>query len=185
MLILASESPRRRELLKRVYPEFEIRSADVTEISAGADLFSVPVQNAAAKAMKVAQAHPDALVLGADTVIIFDGKIIGKPRDIEDAKRILLGFSGREHSVVTGVALVRMGKNPVRVSYFEESKVKFKAIGENVVTGYLERVQVLDKAGAYAIQEHGNMIIEYYTGELENIIGLPLEKLATLINKYL
>ncbi|MBR2632480.1 MAG: Maf family protein, partial [Lentisphaeria bacterium] len=99
MLILASESPRRRELLGKIVEKFEVRSANIEEISAGTDPFYVPEHNARAKAQCVAEEYPEALVIGSDTVIVFEGKVIGKPRDIEDAKNILRSFSGKKHYV--------------------------------------------------------------------------------------
>ena len=181
MVILASESPRRRELLGSICKEFDICSSDTAEMSEGADIFLLPELNAKLKAAAVAKQHPDDLVIGADTAIIFEGRFIGKPRDIEDAKELLSGFSGKKHFVVTGVAVIREGKNPVDISYREISEIKFKEIDANTIERYLKLVNVLDKAGAYAIQEHGDMIIDNYSGELENIIGLPLQKLSEII----
>lgn len=177
MVILASESPRRRELLAQIINDFEVRSADIDEISAAADPFAVPELNARAKAACVAQKNPDALVIGADTVIIFENKVIGKPRDPDDARRILKAFAGKTHFTVTGVALRRIGKTPLDISYCEVSEVKFKQYTDNTIDRYLSLVHVLDKAGAYALQEHPELIIESYSGEAENIIGLPLLRL--------
>ena len=184
MLILASESPRRRELLGQICEKFEICSADIKEVSAGTDPFFVPEHNAVLKAADVAARHPGALVIGADTVIIFENRVIGKPRDLTDAEEILAGFSGKEHFVVTGVALKRVGENPVEISYIEKSVVKFKKIDTAVIRSYLARVNVLDKAGAYALQEYGNMIIESCSGESENVVGLPLIRLKNLLSRY-
>ena len=183
MLILASESPRRKELLSSICPEFEICSADVKEMSSGADIFLLPETNAKLKADAVAGLHPDALVIGADTAIIFENRFIGKPANRDEAKDLLMSFSGKKHFVVTGVALIRHGKNPLEVSYREVSEIEFKNIGSKTIDDYLEMVYVLDKAGAYAIQEHGSMLIDHYTGELENIIGLPLVRLKKLLRE--
>ena len=184
MLILASESPRRRELLGQICEKFEIRSADVKEISAGTDPFFVPEQNAVLKASCVAEKNPGALVIGADTVIIFENRVIGKPSDLQEAENILADFSGREHFVVTRVALIRTGPHPVKISYIEKSTVKFKEITRETIREYLTKVNVLDKAGAYALQEHGDMIIESCQGEAENVVGLPLKKLRELLEIY-
>ena len=185
MLILASESPRRRELLGSICKNFNICSADVKETSAGADLFLLTEVNASMKAKAVSNLHPDDLVIGADTAIIFENEFIGKPATLQDAKELLLRFSGRKHFVVTGVALMRQGATPVETTYHEVSEIQFKDIDSNTVDEYLKRVYVLDKAGAYAIQEHGSMLIDNYTGELENIIGLPLVRLKKLLQEYL
>lgn len=184
MLILASESPRRRELLRQICEKFEVCSADVREISSGTDPFFVPQHNAGLKASCVADKYPDALVIGADTVIIFEGQVIGKPRDLADAKRMLTAFSGKSHYVVTGVALKRTGKQPVDISYIEKSIVTFKETDASVIEEYLQKVNVLDKAGAYALQEHGDMIISTCAGEAENVVGLPLVRLQKLLRQY-
>jgi septum formation protein len=183
MVILASESPRRRELLASICKEFEICSADIEEMSEGADLFLLPELNAKLKAAAVAGKNPDHLVIGADTAIIFGNEFIGKPADIEDAVKLLTRFSGRKHCVITGVAVIRQGADPIEISYHEVSEIKFKEIDRKTIGEYLRLVNVLDKAGAYAIQEHGSMIIDSYTGELENIIGLPLKRLSEIISK--
>ncbi len=183
MLILASESPRRKELLSSICNEFTICSADVREMSTGADVFLLPEINAGLKARAVAEQNPDALVIGADTAIIFENRFIGKPGTLEEAKALLMSFSGKKHFVVTGVALVRCGTNPLEISYRETSEILFKNIGSRTVESYLEKVYVLDKAGAYAIQEHGSMLIDHYTGELENIIGLPLVRLKKILQE--
>ena len=177
MLILASESPRRRELLAKIVEKFEVRSANVEEMSAGADLFCVPEINAKLKAQAVAVNYPDRIVIGADTAIIFEDKFIGKPKDKADAERILLSFSGKRHSVVTGVAIVRCGNNPIDISFRDESYVAFKVVSIEDIRKYMTEVHVLDKAGAYAIQEHAELIIADFTGSLDNIVGLPTEKL--------
>lgn len=183
MLILASESPRRRELLGKIVEKFEVRSANVEEISAGADLFSVPEINARLKASAVAELYPDRVVIGADTAIIFDNSFIGKPKDIADAERILSSFSGKVHSVITGVAVIRCGSDPIDVSFRDESRVEFKRIDIDNIRRYISQVHVLDKAGAYAIQECSDIIIERYSGSLDNIIGLPTEKLKDILSE--
>ncbi len=177
-MILASESPRRRELLGRLTTSFAVESAQVTEIgpNEGLPAAQIPAANAERKASAVSLRHPDELVLGADTCIVFGDEIIGKPEDMEDARRILRLLAGREHLVVTGVALLRQ-KDGFRRVWSESSPVRFKPFCEAVMEKYLSLVPVLDKAGAYAIQEHGELIIEGFSGELENIIGLPLRRL--------
>ena len=184
MLILASESPRRRELLGRIIDDFEVRSANIEEISDGADPFYVPEINAKLKAQAVANDNPDTIVIGADTAIIFENKVIGKPKDSTDAEKILASFSGKTHSVVTGVAIIRTGSQNIDISFSEESLVSFKNISADDIKKYISQVSVLDKAGAYAIQEHSDLIIKSYTGSLENIIGLPLEKLQSHLSKF-
>lgn len=178
MVILASQSPRRRELLGELGFDFSVEVADAEESATGENLFDVPQENALRKARAVAAKHPLDTVIGADTAIIFEGRLIGKPENLAEAKNMLLAFSGKTHSVVTGVAVIDHGKETV---WREISQVKFKPISPADVERYLDAVPVLDKAGAYAIQSHREIIIESYSGELENIIGLPLKKLARII----
>ena len=178
-MILASASPRRRELLSSLGAVFSVITCDVPELNGVTKEFSaaaVPVENARRKAAAVAALYPDEIVLGADTVIIFEGEIFGKPRDNADAVRMLNAFSGKEHEVVTAVSLI--GKNAaLECSWSCVTRVKFKKLTPEIINNYLSVVNVLDKAGAYAVQEHGDMIIETVDGELSNVIGLPLERL--------
>ena len=182
-LILASKSPRRKELLQNCGVDFSVKTAPVTELTSFEPLSLLPQENALIKAMAVAEKEADSWVLGADTMIIFDGRAIGKPESISDAFEMLSRFSGRTHEVISGLTLVNKKKN-ITLSWSESSSVKFKTLTPEIIRNYLDKVEVLDKAGAYAIQEHGDMIVESYTGELENIIGLPLKKLLSLLTKY-
>lgn len=183
-LILASASPRRKELLAKCNVEFTVETADVRELDSGDDLEELPGKNAMLKAAQTAEKFPDALVLGADTMIIFDGRAIGKPENPEDAANMLKNFSGRTHSVITGMALVSKNRN-ICESWHCISEVLFRKLDAETIKEYLEKVYVLDKAGAYAIQEYGEMIVERFSGEIENITGLPLVKLQELLKKYL
>jgi len=183
-LILASASPRRRELLQSCAVDFTVKVAPVNELDRAEDLRHLPQDNALLKAQAVAVDHPQSLVIGADTMIIFDGKAIGKPADLDEAAAFLRAFSGKSHEVVTGVALICREKQICEV-WSEVSVVKFKTLSEAVISEYLRQVRVLDKAGAYAIQEHGELIVESFTGEVENIVGLPLKKLQDLLKKYM
>lgn len=176
-LILASESPRRRELLARLGVPFEIRTLPVREYRQG-DFPppELPVRNAGLKAERVAAKFPEHVVLGADTVIVFDGRIIGKPADAAEARRTLLELAGKTHCVVTGLALMRVcdGK---RIMWSESTRVTFKNYSARTADEYMKRVNVLDKAGSYALQEHGDMIVESVEGDPDNVVGLPLGRL--------
>ena len=179
MIILASQSPRRKELLARLVSDFEIVVPEVEEWVYADAPGALVMLNAALKATAVATSHPGATVIGADTVIAHNCRIIGKPRDLDEARGILKALSGKSHEVLTGVAFIRPDGSGER--YLERTKVVFKPYGDDVVEEYLRRVNVLDKAGAYGIQEHGDMLLDHYDGELENIIGLPLRRLAGLL----
>ena len=174
-LILASASPRRRELLSRLGIPFEVVVADVSEHEdPGTDPRVMVAHNAALKADWVAQRHPDAVVLGADTTVFLDGMAINKPRDLDEARSILRRLSGREHTVYTGVAVRRLGTG-LRIDQGVSSTVEFKAFGDAVIEDYVRLVNTLDKAGAYSIQEQTDMIIAGYRGSFSNIMGLPME----------
>ena len=175
--ILASESPRRRELLSRLGVPFEIRTLPVKEYRQG-DLppRELPVRNAELKAECVAARYPDCVVLGADTVIVFAGRIIGKPADVSDAESTLIELAGKTHCVVTGLALLR-ARDDTRIVWSECTRVTFKDYSASVAKEYMQLVNVLDKAGSYAVQEHGDMLVDRVEGDLDNVVGLPLGRL--------
>jgi len=182
-LVLASLSPRRRELLARLPYTFEVHSLPVREFADGElPAAELPLRNAEAKARAVAETFPGAAVVGADTVIIFDGRIIGKPRDAEDAFQTLSRLSGRTHEVVTGVALLRR-RDDLRTVWSESTRVTFKQLSGETIREYMKRVDVLDKAGSYALQEHGGMIVDNVDGDADNVVGLPLRRLAAELEK--
>lgn len=185
-MILASRSPRRKELLASCGVEFSIYDANVDELTAdsGVALEELPAYNAVLKARCVAMKFPSEMVLGADTMVICDGAALGKPDSPEESFRMLKRLSGKTHQVITGVALLCAENNVVEV-WSEVSQVKFKTLSDEDIIKYTTLVNTLDKAGAYAIQEHGELIVEKFDGELENIIGLPLVRLKTLLEKYL
>ncbi len=179
-LILASASPRRKELLARLEIPFTVQTSDAEERSEGPWMM-LALENAFAKAEEVAGRFPDSVVIGADTVIEFENRILGKPRDIEDAEKMLLAFSGKTHAVTTGCAVICKSRN-ICVRFAETSLVTFRTLSCEQIREYLSLVHVLDKAGAYAIQEHGDMIIARYEGDLDNIIGLPVTRLGETLN---
>lgn len=177
-IILASASPRRKELLENANMDFEIIVSRADEIDdQNADPCSVATENARLKASVVALENPNRLTLGADTVVAFTGKIYGKPKDLADAKRMLSELQGNTHSVFTGIcaAVADENKNLQVVCDAEESRVTFKKLTSEQIDEYLMVVNVLDKAGAYAAQEHGEMIIENIDGAFDNVMGLPVQ----------
>lgn len=174
-LILASASPRRRELLASLGVPFEVVVADITEHEEpSTDPRVMVTHNAALKADWVAARNPDAIVLGADTTVFIDGHALNKPRDLDDARAMLRRLSGRAHTVFTGVAVRCVGQ-AIRIDEGVASDVTFKVLDEPTIQMYLSRVNVLDKAGGYAIQEHGDLIVAGHTGSWTNIVGLPIE----------
>lgn len=182
-LILASASPRRRELLASLGVPFEVEVASVQEHEAeDADPRTLVRHNAALKADHVAARHPDAIVLGADTTVFVDGTVLNKPVDADDARRMLRLLSGRAHSVFTGLAW-RQAATAWREDGGVESRVFFRRLDEAAIDRYLSVAHALDKAGAYGIQEHGDIIIERWEGSLSNIIGLPLEETKAVLTR--
>ncbi len=175
MLLLASESPRRRELLRKAGIAFGIAVPEggVEELKEHADPRLLAKINAERKAAAVAERHPGKLVLGADTIVVCGGRIIGKPRDLDDAASILALLSGKVHEVITAVALICKDGN-IRDVWCETTRVHFRQLSDDDIAGYLRLVPVLDKAGAYAIQEYGERIVEAVEGDLDNVIGLPV-----------
>lgn len=173
-LILASASPRRRELLARLGVEFDVVVAEVQENEdARLDPRVMVAQNAALKADWVADRHPEAVVLGADTTVFIDGQTLNKPADLAQARAMLRRLSGRLHTVFTGVAL-RGRSRGLQLDGGAASDVTFRELTDGVIETYLRQVPVLDKAGAYGIQDRGEQLVAGYTGELDTIIGLPL-----------
>ena len=179
-VILASASPRRSALLREAGPAFASMRIVTSHVEEGGD----PLENAMRKAEAVAELNPQAIVIGADTVIRFEGETIGKPADLEDAKRILAKLSGRTHDVATGVC-VRCLEADILVRFEETTHVTFRTLTPEIIDKYIQAVNVLDKAGAYAIQEHGEDIIESIDGSLTNVIGLPVERLKETVEYLL
>lgn len=175
ILTLASGSPRRKMLLENIGYDVEVVKPRAEEIHY--ELFPpyTPVVNACIKADCAAERFPEKVIVAADTVIEFHHKILGKPSDIDEAEQMLLAFAGQTHEVITGVC-IQCRQQKVRIVFAETSEVTFKHIDKALVKSYFEKVNPLDKAGAYGIQSHGDMIIEGYTGEIENIIGLPVSR---------
>jgi len=179
-VILASQSPRRIELLKTVIKNFRVIPSKTDEVC---DIDLSPEENAVLlgreKATWVAKHHPHNLVIGADTMVVLKNKIIGKPTDAENARQILRQLSGQEHKVITGVAVV----HSKIFSAVSISHVRIKALTQNEINSYVESGEPMDKAGAYAIQGEGSFLVESYSGSYSNIIGLPMDLLKDLLQK--
>lgn len=168
-MILASASPRRKELLASMGIPFDIITADTEEATDG-EPRHVVMQNARLKAEAVQKNHPGRMILGSDTVVSIDGQVLGKPRDEEDAFRMLRALSGRKHKVYTGVCLIANGKADVRC---DETDVYFSALSDDEIRRYIATGEPMDKAGAYAIQGIAGMYVEKINGSFSNVIGLP------------
>lgn len=180
-LILASSSPRRIQLLREANFDPEVVRPEVTERSCD---FLTPSElarfNAKLKASAVAVLNPDAVVLGADTIVTLGSEIFGKPRDLDDAGRILHKLVGKTHEVITGIALIEpnVGRITLKAA---RSRVTFRTLSTAEIDAYLKIVNPIDKAGAYAAQESPNVIIERIDGSFTNVVGLPMELIRPLL----
>ncbi|MDT8902266.1 Maf family protein [Anaeroselena agilis] len=181
-IILASASPRREELLRQVGCAFTVITSGVEEDNdRGLPPVELAVAHALAKARDVAaKAGPGETVVGADTIVVLDGRVYGKPRDIADARRMLDELAGREHQVITGVAVVKGDK---AWTDFAVTAVRFRDYGPETIERYLSGGEPLGKAGAYAIQGAGALLVEGITGCYANVVGLPLVMLDKLLSR--
>lgn len=183
-LILASQSPRRAELLGLLGLEFAVMPSDAAEVEhTHLTPREVCLLNAWRKAHAVAKQHRDALVLAADTLVFLDREILAKPADLTDAERMLARLAGRTHQVVTGVCLLHQRAHRQRL-FAETTDVTFPPLDAARIRRYLAKVNPLDKAGAYAIQEHGPEIVESLDGSLTNVVGLPLDRLRRELEEW-
>jgi septum formation protein len=185
--ILASASPRRRDILSHLGLRFTVRVADVDEQSDEQNGAALVEQLARRKALAVAhtlteQQRPSTVVLAADTVVLDpDGRILGKPKDGEDARRMLCSLSGRTHSVVSGIAVCR---GDTLVSAHEVTAVTFSELDEQTVARYVASGEPLDKAGAYGIQDTAALWVSGICGDYFNVVGLPVHRLEQLLREH-
>lgn len=176
-IVLASASPRRVELMQEAGYSFEVIVPDVEEAhDESLSCEDLTIENAKLKALAVAHQRPDAMVIAADTLVYLDQKPLGKPRDMNEAAAMLRMLSGRVHEVCTGVAIASGSGKSLRC-FHVISDVEFKPLTDEVIAEYHRRIEPLDKAGAYAIQDESAMIIERISGSWSNVKGLPMERL--------
>lgn len=180
MIILASKSPRRKELLSLITTEFEVRSADADETLPE----GISPSDAVCYLSKI-KAQPlnngEDIVIGADTVVALDGMILGKPSDDDDARRMLSMLSGREHSVFTGVTVIKGEKS---CTFYCETKVHFYPLSKKEIDDYIATGECSDKAGAYGIQGYGSLLVEKIDGDYFNVVGLPVSRLYRELTKF-
>jgi septum formation protein len=182
--MLASASPRRKSLLEDLGLDFEIMEARVEEIPAPGEPPQEFVLRAACdKATEISRANPDAWVLGADTVVVQAERILGKPKDRQDALNVLLALSGNKHKVHTGFCL-KSGSQQVSVSRVVTTEVYFSEFSEDIAASYVATGEPLDKAGAYGIQGMGGFLVERISGSYSNVVGLPLMEVVEELIRY-
>lgn len=180
-LILASGSPRRKKLLARTGRTFRVVVSDADE-NAPKDMVPVDVamHNARAKALAVASGQPaSATVIGADTIVVLDGRVFGKPLDERDARRMLRELSGKTHQVITGVALAHEGNCE---TFAEITDVCFRELSDEEITVYVATGEPLDKAGAYGIQGAAGAFVDHIEGDYDNVVGLPVARLERALD---
>ncbi len=178
-LILGSESPRRRELLSTLRVRFRVFPAEVDETLENGEIPQDHVTRLAlAKAEKVAARFPDLWILGADTVVVIEGSILGKPQDRDEACAMLAALSGRTHDVFTGYALIHSRFSGLRKVRWVRSRVDIRDLDADEIEGYVTTGEPMGKAGAYAIQGIGAGIVERISGSYSNVVGLPLCEVA-------
>jgi septum formation protein len=183
-LLLASASPRRRDLLKKAGVAFRVEAARTEELTGGdwtaRELCSL---NAQRKAVEVASRFPDSVVLGADTVVSLEGLIFGKPTNVHEARAMLERLCGRVHEVLTGVCLIQKSERKL-LRFVESTRVKFRSRQVVDLEQYLLGIHILDKAGGYAAQEDQGRLIECIEGSMNNVIGLPVERVLTALKEH-
>ena len=183
-IVLASTSPRRAQLMQEAGYAFEVVSPEVEE--AHDPLLSCEVltmENARRKAVEGSRLNPEALVIGADTLVYIDGHPLTKPADMAEARSMLHRLSGRTHQVCTGVALACLAEERI-LTFADITNVTFRTLDEAGISAYHALVHVLDTAGGYAVQEHGDLIVERVEGSMSNVIGLPMEALARHLSSW-
>jgi len=183
-IILASASPRRQALLRALGIPFKVEPSGIDETAipwTGEREFAL--RAAMAKALDVAERHESSLVIGADTIVCMDGRILGKPRDRGEAREMLLALRGRDHKVITGIC-VAASWNRTQALHAVETLVAFRRFTQKTLEWYLDTGESLDKAGAYGIQEKGGRLVKSVEGDYFNVVGLPLECLLELMSRF-
>ena len=183
-IILASASPRRKELLEKIGLRFEVEPSNYEEdMHSGLEPHEFAQKISLEKAKVVASKHKNAIVIAADTFVVFGGQILGKPHTEEDARKMLETISGNSHSVITGFSIIDTGKNKT-LSKSVETKVYVRKLTMAEIDAYVKSKEPLDKAGAYAIQGLGAVIVERIEGDYFNVVGLPLSALTEALKEF-
>lgn len=182
-IILASNSPRRREILSQLGVEYEVKPSDFDEREEESDPYKMAMLFAHNKARNIAKDIKDkALVIGADTIVYKDN-IMGKPKDKDDAIAMLTELSASTHSVITGISVIKTPEM-ITITEYEETLVKFKKLSQDEIKAYVNSGEPIDKAGAYAIQGLGSLLIERIEGCYFNVVGLPVYKLSKILERF-
>lgn len=183
-IILASSSPRRKEVFDKYNFKYKIIKQDIEEKVSNEDRAEELVMSLSfRKAYSVAELYPESIVIGADTVVVYRGEILSKPKDREDAFRMISLLSGKTHEVITGVSIINEATN-TKIVDFEKTEVKFRKLDKKIINTYIDTKEPFDKAGSYGIQGIGALLVEQIDGCYLNVVGMPLVKLDKLLNKF-
>lgn len=180
-MILASKSPRRKEILAQLGFQLQIKSKDIEEISDKVEIVEQIKDISLKKVMAVAVENPKEFVVGADTVVVIDGEILGKPKSEMDAEKMLKSLSGKSHEVITAYTLINLEKN-IKITNSVESTVYFKQISNEEIEWYIKSGEPMDKAGAYGIQGLGSIFVDKIDGDFFAIMGFPINHFIKTLN---
>ncbi len=182
-IILASKSPRRREILENTKVKFSVKESKIEEVIKESELPKQTVMRLAyEKALDVAKNNHKSVVIGADTIVVINEQILGKPKNEEEAYNMIKLLSGKTHYVITGFALINLNLDKTIIDC-EVSKVTFKELTKECINDYISTKESLDKAGAYGIQGFGSLLVKSIEGDYFNIVGLPISKVSDYLKK--
>jgi len=183
--ILASKSPRRKEILERINLDFKIINSNIDEsiVSIHMDPYKYSIKLAELKAEKISIENSNYTVIGADTIVSINNKILNKPKDFIEAKAMLNSLNGRTHEVITGVSLKNKSLD-IDESFYDVSFVSFYKLNDNEISNYINNYKPFDKAGSYGIQDYAGLFIKEIKGSYDNIVGFPISKFYQIIKKY-
>lgn len=181
-MILASKSPRRKEILENIGFNLVIKSEDIEEVSDKVEVVEKIKDIAYKKVEAVAKKYPNEYVVGADTIVEVDGDIIGKPKDEEEAKKILQRLSSRSHNVITAFSFINKSKD-ICIKDVAITKVYFKELSPEMIEWYIASKEPMDKAGAYGIQDKGSIFVEKIEGDFFTVMGFPIERFMERLNE--
>ena len=183
-VILASASPRRKEILQNTKLNFDIQKSDIEEvILENESPEDMVVRLAYEKAFDVAKRNTDRLVIGADTIVALDNEVLGKPKDQNEAYQMIKRLSNKTHKVITGISLINLKENKI-IKEYVVSFVTFKDLSEDSIKDYINTNESLDKAGSYGIQGYGALLVKNIQGDYFNIVGLPISRLSDLLKNH-
>lgn len=183
-IILASASPRRKEILENTSVKFDVMASSIKELTIdGESPCQMVMRLAFEKGMDIASRQKSDLIISADTIVVIDNTVLGKPENEIEARKMITSLSGRTHQVITGISLINLDNNKKIIDYVI-SNVKFKNLSEEDINDYIRTKESLDKAGAYGIQGYGALLVDEIQGDYFNIVGLPISRLSDLLKKH-